>query len=96
MREIKYLHEWEIQLADGNLRVYAGHPCYCQKTERHRMHVFRYEYRLRDGSIVQGHYLCDGDAQEPLPPRYCDLPTDALGPLETTRNRPVDATGSGL
>jgi hypothetical protein len=75
-RNLRFAHEYEFNMGDGSVRVYAGHPGYCQNSELHAMHTFRYAFMLRDGTPVEGSYLCDGEEQEALPSRFIDLPAN--------------------
>jgi hypothetical protein len=67
--DIKYAHEYETHLGNGRIQVYAGHPNYCQRTERHDGHTHHYRYRLSTGEVVLGRYWCDGWEQRPFPER---------------------------
>jgi hypothetical protein len=74
LREVRRAWDYQIQKSDGSVQIYEGHPCFCMKHEEHKAHMFRYEYRLRDGSIARGSYACDGLAQPDYPRRYVDMP----------------------
>jgi hypothetical protein len=85
---IRYAHEYETHLGEGVVQVYQGHPCHCAKSQRHDGHLFRYSYRLRDGSIVNGKYWCDGWERKEFPKRWIDMTPEEQVEFERQRDVP--------